>query len=170
MRQIIRRRRPQAVALRVVTRRTAALVVVPLALAACGSTSESNSGSSSQGEQASSTVHRYYDAFLRDNGHEACSFFTGELRREQAEEYERNTGQTARTGGKIACPEALERGREHLTSDEVGEVEHDKISVASLSGTSATVIVTQNSHTKLQIGLSKTPAGWLISTHAISAG
>ena len=144
--------------------RVLAFVVMPLALAACGS-----SGGSPESEQVRSVVHRSIAAYVNDKGSEFCSFLTDETQRKVAEHEERELGETGRTGNKFTCSEAIEKVREHASSDEIQELEHEKISVKASGGT-ATVTTRRSNGSATQTTLSKTPAGWLISKPSVSAG
>jgi hypothetical protein len=137
-----------------------AFVALSLALAGCG-------GSKSDSEQVTSVTHRYIGGLASGNGSEACSVLTGEAKQQlfRAGASLRLFG--VKTGG--TCESAIVFIHKLAGADQLALLGKAKVSVASLSGNTATARITAGSHVT-DVPLSKTAAGWLITKLSVPSG
>jgi signal peptidase I len=129
------------------------LLVLTSALAGCASKSNS--------EQVASVAHRYLDGLATGNGSQTCSLLAGEAKQRfaSAAAAQHLVGGTA---GARACEAGVAFVHKLLGADQIALLRKAKVSVASVSGSSARVRVSTAGHVA-EIPLSKTAVGWLIT-------
>lgn len=111
----------------------------------------------SEGDQVSSVVQRYFSSYASGSGGELCPLLTGRAQGEIVEVAESDRRELARPSAVRTCSEAVRFfGR-------VAEVKSTTVLAVSITATNATVTVKVGDLKAGRVWLTKTAAGWLFT-------
>jgi|ERR1700737_1328889 len=122
-------------------------MAIPIALAGCGSRSDS--------EQVRSVMHRYLVALANGDGRQACSLLTIEAQQRVLRRLE--------TRSSPGCPGRIRFVHKLLGARQIAHLRTAPVTVVSLSGSKAAVRVINEGHASV-FPLSKSTTGWLLDS------